>query len=290
MEKRLLTRLLYLISWCACCFTAQATLLVSENFGYPAGELNGQSGGTGFAGGWTANTAVSEVVASGLSFTRADGFVHNGRAGALQLQGNADNAAVRSFSGVNGNQFYVGMLLNVAGSLQNNDFGAGWFNNMNGIGLGLKANQGNGSGTFDVFARVKLDGDSAAYYQNLTMGLTYLVVARFSKTVEDATKPFNMAELWVNPVYASSGSPNASIVQTLPGMSSSVSSLGFRSANLDTGDAVYYDMMRVGTTWADVVPVPESTTMIAGMLLLLPFGAHAWRKLQRRLTRSATQF
>jgi hypothetical protein len=52
-----------------------------------------------------------------------------------------------------------------------------------------------------------------------------------------------------------------------------MSSLGFRSANLDFNpqDSVTYDMLRIGTTWADVVPVPEPATVIVGALLLLPF-------------------
>jgi hypothetical protein len=79
------------------------------------------------------------------------------------------------------------------------------------------------------------------------------------------------------------GTANASITQTGSGLSTSISSLGFRSANLDPNpqDSVTYDMLRIGTTWADVVPVPEPATMIAGALLLLPFGASTLRILRR---------
>ena len=273
--------------WIAGAYSASASLLVSEDFNYPSlpAELNGQNGGTGFSGAWTANTGVTEVRSPSLTFTRGDGYTYAPVGGSLELLGNVDDAAHRTLaSAINGDAFYVSLLLNVSGSLQDNDFGAGWFNSVTGIGLGLKANQGNGSGSYDVFARAKYDAgapDAGAYYQNLTIGQTYLIVARFSKTTPGVANPFNEADLWVNPIYASSGSANASINQSAPGLSTSVSTLGFRSANLDPGDAVYYDALRIGTTWADVVPVPEPTTVVAGALLLLPFGASTLRMLRK---------
>jgi len=274
-----------LLVWSALIPSSRASLIVSEDFNYSAGELNGQSGGSGFTGAWTANTAVTEVQSGSLTFTRGDGYTYSNPGGKLELIGNADNAAQRTLSSAfSGDTFYVGFLLNVAGSLDNNDFGAGWFNNVDGIGLGLKANQGNGSGSYDVFARAKYDSsapNAGAYHQNLTIGTTYLVVAQFSKTTSGAGNPYTTANLWVDPVYASSGTPDATLTQSGSGLSSSVSSFGFRSANLDAGDKVYYDMLRIGDTWADVVPVPESTTMIAGALLLLPFAASTLRILRK---------
>lgn len=268
-------------------YQASANLLVSDDFNYlptpPAAstELNGMSGGAGFGGAWSANKAVTEIVPGGLSFTRADGYIQNGGVGALQIVGNADDAAHRALSTpITADKFYVGMLLKVTGSLaQNNDFAGGWFNTYDGLGLGLKSNQGNGSGNFDVFARTTLNGDNAAYYQNLTIGETYLIVVGFSK---DANGKYSKAELWVNPQYSSKLAPDASITQTTT--TTSLDSFGFRSANLDTGDAVYYDMLRIGENWADVV-VPETSTYVMGALLTLPFGITLYRALRRnRLT------
>jgi hypothetical protein len=114
------------------------------------------------------------------------------------------------------------------------------------------------------------------------IGTTYLVVAQFSKTLSGAANPYTTANLWVNPVYTSSGTPNATLTQGGSGLTTSLSSFGFRSANLDTGDKVYYDTLRIGTTWADVVPVPEPATFIAGALLVLPFGASTIRFIRKR--------
>lgn len=44
---------------------SQAAVLVSEDFSYANGSLNGQSGGTGFSNAWTSTTNVSGGVATG---------------------------------------------------------------------------------------------------------------------------------------------------------------------------------------------------------------------------------
>ena len=59
--------------------SAMASIIATDNFNYAAGELNGQNGGSGWAGAWSAATAVTQIVAPG----------------ALQFTGNNDNAATR---------------------------------------------------------------------------------------------------------------------------------------------------------------------------------------------------
>lgn len=44
---------------------SHAVVLISEDFSYSDGGLNGQNGGTGFSGGWTSTTDVSGGVATG---------------------------------------------------------------------------------------------------------------------------------------------------------------------------------------------------------------------------------
>jgi hypothetical protein len=54
--------------------------------------------------------------------------------------------------------------------------------------------------------------------------------------------------------------------------------LGWEDIPLSSGDKDYQDML----VKVDAVPVPEPTTMIAGALLLLPFGASTLRILRKR--------
>jgi hypothetical protein len=275
-----------LLCWALSLVNSQASLLLSEDFNYATGSLNGRNGGTGFSEPWTATTAGVEIRSGGLTYTRADGYTYDGGSGRLQLTGNSDDCAHRAFSAYSGSDLYISMLMKVSGTLQDNDFGAAWFNNTGGPGFGLKANQGGGgsgtSGTYDLFARAVHNGDgpgSATFYQNLTIDQTYLLVVRYSKS---AGAEYKTADLWVNPTYASSRFPNASLEQSgLPDMSTSVSSLGFRTANLDSDDIVSYDMFRMGTTWDDVVPIPEPSV---GSLMMLALAMGIWRMLRNHRT------
>lgn len=268
-----------LLCWALNLVNSQAALLLSEDFNYPEGNFNAKAGGTGFSAPWVANTAGMEIKGAGLSYTRADGYTHIGGSGSLKLTGNANDCAQRAFPVYDVRDLYVSVLMKVGGSLQDNDFAACWFNNTGGPGLGLKANQGGGgsgtTGTYDIFTRAVHNADgpgSAAFYQNLNIDQTYLIVAHFSK---GTGADYITADLWVNPVYASSGSPNATIAQSgLPDLCNSVSSLGFRTANLDADDIVSYDMFRMGTTWNDVVPIPEPSM---GLLMMLALAVGVWR-------------
>lgn len=264
-------------------YDASANLLVSEDFNYAAGPLAGQNGGTGFAGPWSGAAAVD---ASGLS-VNVGGFTYDGGPGSLRLQA-PDNAAAasRPLTAITADHVYVGMLLKVTTqALNDNDFAAGWFNDYNGLGFGLKANQG-GGGQYDLFARTRLNGP-AVYRENLTIGSTYLIVAEFSKSTPGSTKPYDTASLWVNPTYSSKstfGAPSTTTTHDQDATTASLGTLGFRTANLDNvngnKDIVYYDMLRIGENWADVV-VPETSTYVMGALLTLPFGITLYRALRR---------
>jgi len=49
-------------------------------------------------------------------------------------------------------------------------------------------------------------------------------------------------------------------------------------------NSAYYEDVTSFTIYGDWVPVPEPTTIIAGALMLLPFGASAMRMLRKRQT------
>lgn len=55
------------------CSNVRAVLYLYDGFDYPAGELVGQNGGTGFSGVWAGNTGRTSVVAGGLSYTDTAG-------------------------------------------------------------------------------------------------------------------------------------------------------------------------------------------------------------------------
>jgi hypothetical protein len=255
---------------------AAAIPLAAEDFSYALGELNGQSGGSGFSGAWTAAAGPTQVVDPGtpLSFAIPGGSLLDGGNRALLVEGtsNGDNILLRNLaSPIAGDELYIGFLFQVrVGSVGDNDFAVFWHDNA-ATGshtavpnLGLKGNEGIGGGaTRDFVARIDLAGPSA-YSTDIVVGQTYYVVGRLSKSVPGPASLFDRFALWIDPA-AVDPTPDASSAYT--GSIASFSMLGMRTANLDADDDVYVDGVRYGTTWNDVVPVPEPATAA-----LLAFG------------------
>lgn len=243
---------------------ASAAIVASDDFNYDAGELNTASGGTGWAGAWSAVTARTEIV---------DPAVDLGGENALRITGNANTVAQRTLSSAfSGNELYVSFLFQLdAGALTDNDFFALWFNanTTTRPNIGIKADQG-GSGTNDVFVRTNNTGGSYAPDSNIggTNDVTYQIVGRLSRS---GAGNYTHYDLWLNPLFSDLDSPNA----TFSGNAgiSTVTSVGFRTANLETGDTLLIDNLILATSWADVVAAPNEvpepgSLALAGLALL----------------------
>ncbi|MFT3736305.1 MAG: hypothetical protein QM776_15005 [Rhodocyclaceae bacterium] len=239
---------------------AMAALLAQEEFNYATGALSGQNGGSGWAGSWVAAANASVV----------DPLVDLSGNRALAISGNNNSAAYRSLAtAYAGSEVFVSFEMQLAsGALSNNDFVSLWFDNVttgahtNTPQLGIKAD---GSGSNDVFVRTRGSAGSFVADSNVTVGQTFTLVGRLSKS---GSGNYDRFDLWFNPDAAAPGTADASFSGN-SGLSS-LQWLGFRSANLDAGDTVLIDRLRIGTTWADVSPVPEpaSPLLAAGGLLL----------------------
>lgn len=250
---------------------ASAAIVASDDFNYAAGELDTRAGGTGWAGAWSAATARTEIV---------DPAVDLGGENALRITGNANTVAQRTLSSAfSGNELYVSFLFQLdAGALTGNDFLALWFNGSgtnainsdrtNRPNIGIKAD--GGSGTNDVFVRTNGTGGNYASDSNIggTNDVTYQIVGRLSRS---GTGNYTHYDLWLNPLFSDLDSPNA----TFSGNAgiSTVTSVGFRTANLETGDTLLIDNLILATSWADVVAAPNEvpepgSLALAGLALL----------------------
>lgn len=263
MRKTLMT--LSLLAATASASAATVTLVASDNFdSYSTGALAGQDGGTGFDGAWSAANSTSVITTVGGDSPMS------GNA-ARFANPNSDNAATRTLDTALTGDVLVSFMFQFDGGLiGNNDFLGLWFGSTTGPNIGLKANCGpTGSCTADIFART--NGTDGTFTKNLTVGETVRVFGLLQKV--DGSLVYNRYSLWVDPLQPDIESlSNANAVFNGASNISSFMEIGFRSANLDTGNPV--DSLLVDNLRISAVPEPASLGLV-GLGLL---GAAAARR------------
>ncbi len=251
---------------------ASATIIARDDFeSYPAGSiLQGNSGGTGWAGAWMAPAAncfgvVADTTTSPLSLALAGGApVNGGRRAAEGWDGGSSGIdAVRQLATPLTSAFFVSYLVqygNTNTPPQTN------FGNYNTFALHLAGTSGDtsksldfgirspGSGTRSTFmARVGTGNPGTGASTNLPVnpGVTHLLVAQ----VVWNGSAFDTMNLWVDPAGGNPGSPPTCTLSNQTGVfSGGVNYLIFRSALSQSDDRYRFDNVLVGTTWNDVVP------------------------------------
>lgn len=223
------------------------------------GNVVGQGGGSGLSGTW-ASSGPYEVVSGGLSYTVSGGGIIDGGTQALQTTGTGDYLTRTIDGSVSLNQtIYIRYLARATGGVGDNEY----------------FHQYNSSSTWDTYSAAKVAADSlenrignganAAVAQTIDTGETYLFVDKL--TYDMGLSQWNVMSSWVNPGVGDEGSPDTSHNDgTLaPG---SFTELQFRMQN----DTAILDEYLIGTTWNDVVPIPEPGVVgllgIGGLLVM----------------------
>jgi hypothetical protein len=257
-----------LVGMAAAGSTVKAALIAYDGFETTTGPLNTQSGGSSWSTNWTAVSGIN-VVANPLTYSSGSVAV-NGGSNVAEITGAIDStsAASRSFAAQSGTVYFSFLFRSNAGTVDVNDFVHFMMNNdavntnSGGIGkittsstfFGARIGGGNGGDTTD----------SAATFAAAT---TYFLVGKVSKV---SSTNFNRVELFVNPSSdIEPGSP--SVTDNGDSLNSSMPFFSLRTVNMDADDRYQFDELRVGTTFADVVPIPEPSTwmllIVAGSLL-----------------------
>ena len=236
---------------------AGANLLAYEGFDYGAAgaTIQGQNGGTGWAGGWTAggyNASIHTNYVAGASSLTYPGLLTGGKS-MTTVSEPAISGLVRNFAaplGAANTTEYFSFLARPDGALS-----GGTFNNY--FGMYLNASTGNdmfigkpGNGPINQFALETRGGVmQAASGVSINPQQTYLLVVR-----ADFTASFDRFTLYVNPLV---GSPEPAF-----GTVKNDSDVGTVSGvTLYSTGAYSLDEIRVGTTFADVTPRAGGTSV-----------------------------
>jgi len=248
----------FLLASLASMSLAHAAVLVNADFdtGYTAGtSLNGQSGSgdVGLAGTWTATNGIT-VVSGGLTYNVAGGGTIQGGANAMQFAyfdtATLANPVYRSLSPtVNSSTIYVRMVVQPV-DIGTNQFAFWWLDSNNTSNHLADA----GLGAYAAAPGAKLTSGTTATFGSFAEGQTYLLVAQFNK--DGVSGQYEAVNFWLNPDYSDSASPDATATDA-SGALSNASYIGFGFNNMITGAQYRFDSIAIGTTWNDVVPVPE---------------------------------
>jgi hypothetical protein len=275
-----------------------ADSIAVESFSYTSGDLHGKGAvGSGWKTAWDADQSTLELVdtaASPLVYNVPGGGTVNGGSSALRINGsgtNAGSAGEMAFREIDpqGGDLYFSFLLRYEptsggsfdGLSTTPDFLGLWFDDLapdsgnsdhssNTPQAGLINNIGTPTGN-DFFARYNT-GTVFRTGGDVQANLTYMVAGRIFK---DSSTTYNKITIWVNPDSIGS-SPLTSTSQT--SSITSIKYLGIRAANLDSNDSFLIDEIRLGTVYADVVPVPLPAPLFAVAALLGGVGLYRARR------------
>lgn len=216
---------------------SQAAIIVSEDFSYGDGGLNGQSGGTGFSTSWSSSSSVSGGIATGTSDSTRDLSTAFAASGTLWVSFDwgysGDPTENGSYGGIT---FYIG------GS-EKFLIGNTW------PGTGHDVWQMNGSAQTAV-----------TNYGGMKTGVARITLgAGATSTVE----------LWVgatgSPVDVSGPAIATSTGRELAG----VDRIRINGQDFGYSNPQSFDNLLIGTTMADVDAVPEPSAALLGGLGLL---------------------
>ena len=262
--------------------SVQASVIATDDFETDTpgtNNLQGKTGGIGWAAGWLAPASASveadvvDATANPLTFTNVGGANLNGGTRAGQgwslVNGTTGNnpVAARQLSTPLTNTFFVRYLLqykNTNSPPQNNFGNSDTFSlhlsdtaaDTSSMNFGIRSSGGTAS--FMVRNGTGMPVAGAASNSPVVVGATHLLVARLTY----ASGAFNKIDMWVDPAH---GDSNSTPTATLSSASvASISYVFFRSAANEADDRYLFDNLLLGTTWDDVVPpgtTPVSVTI-----------------------------
>ncbi len=256
--------------------TCRASRIAYEPFDYPVGPIVGDNGGIGFSGSWSSQPGFN--VTSGTLSSPAD----QGAGNAAELIGFASISRNLSTSfGADGTDIWLSYLTDPISvgyfSALDLNLENGWFPTV-GI-LGGPDGVGPASAYWGMDQGSNSAGGSPQGYSE-TLTSVPIVLGQTTLLAVHLTSSGGTWELalYVNPGSSEPGTPDATMTVADGG--------SFRSLQFwGNGGDVIYDELRIGTTYADVVPGPEPSSL--SFLALSVVGLVVHRRENRRRGKTA---
>jgi hypothetical protein len=257
--------------------SAVAVLIAVDTFDYLDGaNLGGLAGGSGWTDGWVApgDTNLGTVISSlnGVSTAKFDNLNSF-----TTLTTNT--AAYRMFPEQTGDSLYISYTFAYTGSSVN--FSALWFDrtpehsthNAGRLNMGIVSSSG------QLFTGLLTTAENRIFTDTYAVPDTfYTMVVHLYKSVPGATEGYNAMEVWINPAFAESGTPQYSLI-TSTGIPN-IDKAGWRFASQPVDTDLHVAELIIGTAWGDVVPVPEPGS-IAAVLGLAVLAGVMFRRIRR---------
>jgi hypothetical protein len=266
---------------------ASADLIASDNFeSYNLATIIGQgTAGDGWTNGYTGATStltVRDVVSGAMT-----GLGQSMRLGTT-TKGTNNNAVQRGFTPQTGT-VYFGLLVQTSGfdpaavspGDVNGDFVQMIVNNTSSTGTGRIDNTATAtSGAIDtstgsMLYQARKGGNESNSTLTHTNDVIHQMVFKVSK---DGNDKYNLIDVFID--QATEGTPTVSrgatdtLLQTL----SQISYVHFRFYDIEVGEYIYVDNLKVGTSYADVVSIPEPSSIVMLLAGAAALGLVAMRR------------
>ena len=256
----------------------KAAVVAYEGFDYVPAEdgLSGASGGSGWDNNWSA--VNNDIRAAGLGYVSgANQLVAGGGSARLDLQ---HGGSFRSFTpayATAAGTYWISFLAQIGNG--SSYAGLSLFNENNQEMLFL----GDTSG-YSTWGMETHGAGSSIFGSGLGVNHQAFIVARIDFNVSGDTDNVRM---WINPSLSSTPLDAAASAADLDIAMNNGTALTFDRIRIQqglSGDNAIFDEIRIGTTWADVSPFEEATSMIPepGATGLFMLGALLIRNLRTR--------
>ena len=261
-----------------CASQTHAALIAYDGFSYTNGAtINGTNGGTGWTSAWTADASFVNY-SSSTALTYSSGTVSVTGDNRTAIAGGAFSPLVdRTFAAQTGTVYFSFLFryeATAGGTIDADDFVHFMLNNDN-----ATANSG-GIGKINSDARLgsriggSNGGTTTNSATNMIAGNTYFLVGKISASGASGAN-YDQMDLFINPTSGTEPGTTSATDVADAGFSS-LSHFTIRTNAVDANDAFLFDELRVGTTFADVVPViPEPSV---GLLAIAGLGVAIARR------------